>query len=518
MHRRFGAAIVERWSLPASGLIAIVLGWVATGPKWLTRINWDNGVYLAQCTTGALDWSLPPWNAHFAIGHVYYLGYRIASWFGGTCVDGFRTPTTLAFAISAIALAGAAFTLTKKNSIALLVALLWMSSWAIVFLLLTLEDNLLHLAPTSVLIWLCVSRFDRWNWQMAAVSGSLCALAALLSWQALPYLWLPCAIPLFQSNDFRQQLRITARQALLVVGTFLLTAAVYCAAIAAISDLTFVNLGRSLFAKPTGNFSLVSPWEVPRALHAIGAAGYFLFTHTAYDIPAQRFNLKLYGAVVMLMLALLAIWSGRSHGDKRPFFLAITLLIFTWVVPIYKDVTYRYLVRFDFLPALSLLILARNLHKYSSALKYTLALTLLCVQISLAVLWQRQTLASYATNIDWSARPHPSSAFYGRDGRSWFGYFRELKKAHPNAKQFVFEKGELSEGQWNFDVIGSLASELPEPIALASTASQNQWRFPVKTLHLAEACRLQPPPPETYLSTDAQRWLIKHCPLPAQQK
>ena len=133
-------------------------------------------------------WSDAPWNAHFAIGHVYLIGVYLATALGGTIIDGFRLMDALAFGLTAGLLSDAARRLSGDRWLGALCALAWATAWVNLLFLFTLEDNPLYLPAAAALFWLVVARRDRWTARQSVWAGALAAWAALQSWQALYYL------------------------------------------------------------------------------------------------------------------------------------------------------------------------------------------------------------------------------------------------------------------------------------------------------------------------------------------
>ena len=109
--------------------------------------------------------------------------------------------------------------------------------------------------------------------------------------------------------------------------------------------------------------------------------------------------------------------------------LALTLLLFTLVTPLYHDFAeWRYQVRLDFWPSLGELLLAALIGWLGRRRDARLAATALLAGVVVwntahAVEWSRQTRRVHPSLGDWTRLPHPSDAFYGRDGMPWFEFF-----------------------------------------------------------------------------------------------
>lgn len=228
--------------------------------------------------------------------------------------------------------------------------------------------------------------------------------------------------------------------------------------------------------------------------------------------------MEVLGGLVLAALAALVVVctsAARRSGRWDLHLIALSLFLFTLVTPLYHDNTeWRYLVRFDFWPLLLLLLFAALL----GAAKRRMALApLLAASLAAFSAWNGVRAAEYSVAqrrlhpsvADWTRLPHAGEAFYGRDGMSWFAFFRELRKVQPDACRYLFALGEASEGWWNPDLSGSLFSELHQPIFLVGDpASMGQSRYqqpPIVTpaeaekRHLAEGC--------AWVSRDASRLL-----------
>jgi hypothetical protein len=457
------------WSLTVViGLWAAWLAWRLTSPRWLTVINWDQGVYVSKSCAPVDRWSYYPWNAHFAIGHVYEMGSWLARLFGGTVVDGYRLATAAAFAAAAMVIADASRRLAKDAWLGALCAVAWATSWVNLLFLFTLEDNVLYLPAAAAVFWLAVARCGRWGRRECVAAGALAAWAALQSWQALYYLG-PAgyAALLFTRGGVRQK----AAAAATVVAGFLGVLVGWCAFIALTSKLGFGQLLHAMFSRPMGSFSLSQPsatlWG---RITGLGAA--WTFTHTFVVTPAVGVAFETLGwLVIAAFAAVLALCTRAAlrRGRWDLHLLALSLFLFTLVTPLYHDLTeWRYLVRFDFWPLLLALLLAAL---FGAAGRWR---PLLAISLTMVIVWNAARAAEFSDGgrhqhpslATWTALPHPNDSFYGRDGMSWFAFFRGIHQVAPNACRYVFALGEASEGWWNPDLSGSLFSELHAPVLL----------------------------------------------------
>src|SRR5205085_2222718 len=97
-------------------------------------------------------------------------------------------------------------------------------------------------------------------------------------------------------------------------------------------------------------------------------------------------------------------------------------------------------------------------------------------QTSLGLKWGRDRRLSYPAMVDWSRLPHPDPVPYGRDGLSFFGWFRSVREAAPQACRYLLSVGELYDASWNFDLPGALWSELPNHVAIAHQSDLKKWK------------------------------------------
>lgn len=349
--------LVENPDLAVALLVGVWgawLGWVLTGPALLSAINWDQGAYIAWACAPGGHWSDPPWNAHFAIGHVYQLGVYMTKAFGGTVVDGFRLMDALAFGVAAGFMADAARRLSGNRWLGALLSLAWATTWVNLLFLLTLEDNVLYLPGAAALFWLIIARRERWTWRESVWAGVLAGWAALQSWQALYYLG-PAGYAALWLAPRREKLR----GGVIVTGAFFATLIGWCVLIAATSKLHLVDLVQNMFSRPTGSFSLSKPslafWG-----RILGLGFGWLATHTFVIAPPVKMPIERVGYAVMIVVTAVLIACtlvARKRGRWELHIIALSLFLFTLVTPLYHDLTeFRYIVRFDFWPLLFTLL------------------------------------------------------------------------------------------------------------------------------------------------------------------
>jgi hypothetical protein len=456
------------------GLWGFWLAWRLTSTRWLTNINWDQGVYVSKsCAAPTVDrWSYYPWNAHFAIGQVYEVGSWLARHLlGGTVVDGYRLMTAVSFGVAAAVIADGSRRLAGDRWLGALCAVAWATSWVNLLFLFTLEDNVLYLPAAAGVFWLAVARRHSWGRRESLAAGALAAWAALQSWQALYYLG-PAgyAALLFTHGSARDKVAAAST----VVAGFLGTLVGWCAFIAVTSHLGFLQLLRAMFSRPMGSFTLSEPsaafWG-----RVTGLGAGWTVTHTFVNSPPLEVPFDKLGWAVIAVLALvllLCTWLAFRRGRWELHLLALSLFLFTLVTPLYHDNTeWRYLVRFDFWPLLLALLGAAL---FGAAARWRGVQPLLAISLTVVIVWNGVRAAGFSefgrwkhpSLPTWTQPPHPGDAFYGRDGMSWYAFFRGVKAVQPKACRYLFALGEASEGWWNPDLSGSMFSELPAPIFL----------------------------------------------------
>jgi hypothetical protein len=498
-----------------AGAIGFAFAWALTSPSLLVRINWDAGSLIAKLASGLVD---KPWNAHFAELDLYVAAHALVRPFGGTWIDGVRFATAIFFAAGAAMIADLVRRLAGSRAVAAALTAVWMTAWVNVFLLLSLEDNILFLAPAAGVIAWCVRRADEWSLADSAGAALLAAAAALLSWQALVYLG-----PAFYCAAFAgpraRPLRARLRDAGALIAFFFAALVAYVLASALFSRYGARALLAELFSAPKGNFSMRPLGDVRGQLRAIGTAMKYFASHSAYSLPPSSLRLEVVGALTVAaevaLFAAATVWSWRARRWAMHV-LAATLLLFTVVAPLYLDADYRYLVRYDFVP-LCLVPLAalavgavRARRRFIAPAAAAALLALALAQAALGWRWQRAQLAGYPLEPKF-ARPHTEPYWYGREGRSWYAYFRALKRAHPRACRFLFALDEVSDGRWNLDIMGALYSELPRHEVIAPAAALRDWRFPPHAL-TRDAAELFVDDGCSYFSEDARRALTAPAP------
>lgn len=515
--------------------LGFLLAWFLTSPQLLLGINWDAAAYVAGVATGRITWSTTPWNNHFAMGHLWFLFGRLGVRCGGTTIDGFRLCSALFFAVMSGVFAQTAFHLCRQRILAALLTLVFMTSWANTVLTMAVEWNVYFLAPASAIIWLSLTRLSRWRWQHSAVAGLLGAGAALISWQAAPYLFPAGYAAFFGCYAHRSEggaarpwsgLVRRVRDVAIILATFFAGLVGWSLLVAATSSQRAATLIRVQFSRPVPSalpHGLLDLGQlilnVPAQLRSTGIATAFMLLHDfSFHLPRYIVPYWVFGAATTLgVFALFALCTRRliRQRDLRTHLLASTLLVLLLLTSLWHEYwkwEYATMKRFNFLPLLLWLILASLLRDARLGRRgrtlLSIGLLLLGVfQLSQTVRFARRWHALHLELPSYIDSVHTENSWYGRAGRSWFSYFRHLRQQNPAACRFVFALDEFREAGWNFDMVASLSSELPNHVVLGQPSSVADWRYPPRIVPvqvarqkgLAEACAV--------VSKDARRLL-----------
>ncbi len=497
-----GAPAPRRLFAGGAALAGALLAWLATTPEALVHINWDAGSYLHGIASGRIDWHHPPWNAHFALHYLYLPATWIASALGGTPADGFRLLGAVCFAASSALVADATWFLSRSRPLAGVLTAVWATAFVTLFLIFTLEDNIVFLTASTCVLWLCAVYRHRWSWKAAALAGLLGACAALLSLQGVLYVAPPLYLTLFLRPPGLAWRR-RGIEAAALLGACALGILAFVAFIAATSRLSTAQLLDILLSRPQPSqfpesraeiLALLTDWR--GSLRTVGLALSFqLFQNRIVPATPEAILLGTAALVVELGLWLFTtVWLVRRK-EIAPHLFAATLLLFTILTSLYRDVEYAYLKRTDFLPLLGVLLASAAIGptfanaRARPGLKWGLAgaLALLVAQQSAsALLWRTQEVASYAT-LDNTILQGRVPGYHGTADGSYLRHLRAIRQQHPEACAFVFDLDELAHGRWNPDITGLLWAELPSHVVLAALGTASTWPRPVRTLTPDEA-------------------------------
>jgi hypothetical protein len=492
--------------------LAILFAWLCTLPSAIALINWDNAAYIAEIASGRYDWSHLPWSSHLGVGHEYKLGVWLAQALGGTVIDGFRLLGALVFAAACWVLFDAGRRLMQNRLWAALLVLFWATVWVNLHYHLILEDNILFLAPAAALLRICVLRLGAWRARDSLLCGMFCLLGFLGSYQALPYLGAAAyAALLGPGRGIWRRLRDAA----LVPLGFLASLGAWALLIVSTSKLTWKAVIHQIVMGPDPNYmphtlgGIVKYVLDGRSLfETLGNGVVWNLSFRAYKLQGQpiisRWTLGLLATLLMLaMLAVATRWAWKTK-QWAPHILVATMLMLTLSTSLHKDLEqYTGLKRYDCVPLIVtflLAILLGELRRRSALRKLGLAIVVVValvipVQSAVGLRWSVKERARYLTTSSWNRFPHPEPMQFGREGKSWFDYFRSLDRAHRDACTLVLSYGEIADSTWNFDITGSLYSEVKSHIVLVDDDMMARFRPNARRvvphlLHVRDAAKI----------------------------
>jgi hypothetical protein len=464
--------------------LAVVLAWLCTIPAAIALINWDNAAYIAEMASGGYDWSHLPWSTHLGLGQEYKIGVWLAQVFGGTVIDGFRVVSAVAFAAACWLIFDTGWRVSGARAPAAVLTALWVTTWVNFHYHLILEDNFLFLAPCAAMLRICVLRVDDWRRRDSLLCGMFCLLALLGSYQAAPYIFAAAyAALLGPGRSWLKRLRDAALIGAGFVGSMLL----WMSFTVATSRLSWRVLAGQVLMGPTPNFMPHSASELFHYLLAgrpffemLGNGVFWNLSFHAYRVPWEpplsRFTIGLLTVLFFVGVFAGTTWWAWRRRRFAPHVITATLLVVTFLSSIHQDDTpYIGLKRYDFLSlflvflAASLLGRWRRFATRRALARSALAIALLVAsaQGALGLRWTVQEQARYVTTQSWNQFPHPEPMQYGREGKSWFRYFRDLDREHRKACTLVLSYGEIADSTWNFDILGSLYSEVHSHLVVA---------------------------------------------------
>jgi hypothetical protein len=494
-------------------LAALIFAWLCTLPSAIALINWDNAAYIAEMASGGYDWSHLPWSSHLGIGQEYLIGVWLARAFGGTVIDGFRLVNAVAFAATCWILFDTSRRLTESRLQAGALVLLWATTWVNFHYQLILEDNFLFLAPGAVMFRICVLRVDQWRARDSIACGFWGLLAFLGSIQALPYVGVAVyAALLGPGRTMVKRLRDVALVAAGFVGSLL----GWMVIMATTSALTWKKLSHQVLMGP-------DPFYMPRSAGTILKYifdGHSLFetlgnglvwnlSFHAYKLPGHlivsKWTLGLLATLFLAAVFVYATWWSWRKQKWAPHVMASILVLLAFATALHRDVDdFIGLKRFDFVPLIFVFLGALalgQLAQTSAKRKFLIATVALAaivapIQFALGLRWSLREQARYVATSSWNATPHPEPMQYGREGKSWFHYFRDLGREHRDACTLVLSYGEVSDSTWNFDITGSLYSEVKNHMVVLDDGMDARFRPRSRRVvpHLSRAAEAKIPP------------------------
>ena len=475
MQRRISVAVVT--------LAALALATLETSPRVLVNLNWDNGGYVADLATWR-NYLVHPWSAHFAIAPIYAFFANVAQRFHGTVFDGVRLATIAVFTLSSFLLADLLATITDSAVATIGLGCFFATVWVNQFLLLTVEDNLLYV-PLLVLMFRVALLHGRslstgvMRSRPVRSPGSPSCCRCRRSSTRSPRSG--CA----SSRDRRTRTRTSHASA--PSGSRSSVARRRSPASCSgwrSAGQTSARCSRSCSRHRT------HPWRCDthrtgsaRSMRSAGPRALSI-SHSGYWAPPTygltRTSLGLLFVVVVALYGTFLGWRAWRTRSVLLGLVALTLVGFTCATPLRVDDGYAYLKRFDFMPACLALSVALLVGKRArmATIVGLVAMALAGVQLTLGLAWAQRHRDGYTALECPPPEVHPATAYYGRDGKSWVAYFRDIREAHPDACAYVFDLDELDEGRWWQEVPGALWSELPDHVVLGLRSRGRQWRYP----------------------------------------
>jgi hypothetical protein len=229
--------------------------------------------------------------------------------------------------------------------------------------------------------------------------------------------------------------------------------------------------------------------DVSGSLKTLGVAASLQLFANRIPFAASSWLTGLGGLVLLVEIGVFVaatLWAFRRRCFG-PHLFATTLLLFTVLTALYRDVAYAYLKRTDFVPLLAAFIFITSAPAILTSTRRRwiaasgLAL-LVAAQILTAWRWQRAEAGTYVT-LDQTVIGRRVSGYHGVPGEgSFFQHFRALRRAHPSACAFVFEASEVTHGRWNPDLTGSIWSELPAHYIIGDPARMATWPRKLRVL------------------------------------
>ncbi|MDX2022825.1 MAG: hypothetical protein SF187_21510 [Deltaproteobacteria bacterium] len=451
----------------AIAFIALLWAWVASGPWLASGVNWDTASYVALYASGQGSPAQLPWNSHFGLGPVYAGGARLARLWGGSWLDGVRT-------VNAIALAGAAFVLARFGHHFAGVAgglwsLLYVSSWGVAQLLLTLEDNVLYLPFGAALLSLALRHVHAWTARRSVAAGVLGACGVLMSWQAGLYLFPAIYVA---SVCGKRSPRVRVRDVALIIGAALVTLVAFVLAFGLWARDGLNDLFATLFSRPSPSFfptslaEFASLWlQRRRVLAQLGAglAGQ-VGPYTATSNALTSVGLA---AFVLIVAAAVSVWR-RHHTPRLVWMIAFAAIALA--TALYLDLPVDAYKRYEFVPLFVTTGAAMATARVAKHKTLVAAFAVLCAVVSLSV------DVVHARNYRERLPKLQPTHYHGFATEPWFVNFRRLRAEHPEACMFTLPLDKaLLHGRYQLEIPAALWSELPAHQLVGDPALVQDW-------------------------------------------
>lgn len=486
----------------ACALLAFTWAWTISSDTLAVRLNWDSANYVGLYASGSANWSMVPWNSHFALGPIYWIGQRLVAPFGGSVFDGVRLLNGFALAVAGMGFLFVARRLCAHAWFAAGFTALYVLSWGVGILVLTFEDNVLYL-PWVVwsLAW-SLSRIGQWRPRDSVVCGALIAGGSLVSWQAGLYLFAPMFIALMLGGGGRTVSR-TIGEAALCVAAFGVSVSGWVLFHAATSEgLTARQLFSVLLSRPEPSFFPRDWNEVVRLMGSPNRIARHLGTGIMYEAGpvaleshAVRSFLAQLGLLWFLLVAgsaaVASFWARikdtAAPARIRVAVILIVLLALTVVTAVYVDLPSDKYKRYEYVPLLLSLFGAAVIGSDLGLFARTFWRRAAAVFLALAVVSQIASVLGHARRYRAEIETRQPTGYHGRDGMPWYVYFRRLRSETPDRCVYVFSQDELSHGRYQLEIAAGLWDALPDHRVLGEPGAGEDWRVKVKRMGIAEA-------------------------------
>ncbi len=459
-------------------VLGLIMGWAGTSASWSLGINWDTAGYMTDLASGRQGPFALPWTSHVGLGPLFSLGIHAAQFFGGTALDGVRLLTALALGAAAAIHVDVASRLSGSRWLGAVATTLFLLSWGTAMLVFTWEDNLLFLPWVLAAMRIGIVRGACWRWRDTIVAGALLGGGTLMSWQAAMYL--PPVAYLLLSRGTGRRLHLVG-----MVGTMLGVRALWAACLIALGSESVGAVIRQVFGRPEPSFfpkglagwlDLFAHW--PTVLRHLGMGVMAQAGPYVTDARQARAVADVVGVAMLLVVGVLIWWSGR----RRPCGLRgllVGLLLLLLASALYLDLPADKHKRYDFLPPMLSWIAVAGLAAVSRGRRLKVAVTFFVLLVGVS------TWASHARQ--WTQILHlQPPGYHTREGMTWFGYARTLRRKTPLACGYVFSLDEVLHARYQLEIQSALLSELPGLVVVGDPALVADWPRPLPVTAVAD--------------------------------
>jgi 4-amino-4-deoxy-L-arabinose transferase-like glycosyltransferase len=463
--------------------VGFAWAWLATSSALVMGINWDTASYIAHYASHQGAPTDLPWNSHYGLGPVYGFGALLARAFGGTYIDGVRLLGALALGATAFVLAR--FGQARAGRAGVLWALLYVVSWGVAQLVLTLEDNVLYLPVAAFSLVYAITNADNWSWRNSVIAGSVVGTGVLISWQAGLYLFPALYVAMFCGVAQSRLQRL--KQVAFVFAAFTATLLIFVAVFHSFAPRhSWMQLLQVLFSRPEPSFFPKTFAEVGAlfvnrrsvfAQLAIGLRGEVLL-----NAAGSSEWLPSVGISVLVLAAVAAAWSwwrARTTGKWRGAVAWVSLVAILVATALYVDLPADRYKRYDFVP-LFFCVGAAFVTSWMKGARLRIGMSVVAGALVLASLWLSVSEArAYRRRL-----PQTQPANYqGRGHEPWFVYFRRLRTDHPQACLFTLPlDASLLHGRYQLEIPAALWAELPDHQLVGDPELIKDWPVKVKVV------------------------------------